>query len=112
MQEATGGTAGAADGVAVAAFLGYLALVVGIGLAATRFSSGGVREFFLAGRRLDRVVVALSAVVSGRSAWLLLGFSDVERQLRLLELRGRGQRGCHLVEQSSRAERIETKGTL
>lgn len=62
---------------ALAAFAGYLALVIGIGVWATRFSSAGVSEFFLGGRRMHRLVVALSAVVSGRSAWLLLGVTGM-----------------------------------
>lgn len=62
---------------ALAAFVGYLALVIGIGLWATRFSSTGISEFFLGGRRMHRLVVALSAVVSGRSAWLLLGVTGM-----------------------------------
>lgn len=66
-----------ADPATIWAFVGYLLLVVGIGIAAARFSSGGLGEFFLAGRKLNRVVVALSAVSSGRSSWLLLGFSGM-----------------------------------
>jgi SSS family solute:Na+ symporter len=66
-----------ADPATVWAFVGYLLLVVGIGVGAARFSSGGLGEFFLAGRNLNRVVVALSAVSSGRSSWLLLGFSGM-----------------------------------
>ena len=62
---------------AVAAFIGYLVLVVAIGVYATRFSSAGVAEFFIGGRRMNRFVVALSAVVSGRSAWLLLGVTGM-----------------------------------
>lgn len=58
---------------AIGAFVAYLAVIVGIGVWATRFSSEGMAEYFLGGRRLGRWVVALSAVVSGRSAWLLLG---------------------------------------
>ena len=58
---------------AIVAFIGYLLLMVAIGIAAARFSSAGISEFFVAGRRMNRFVVALSAVVSGRSAWLLLG---------------------------------------
>ncbi|MDX1501044.1 MAG: sodium/proline symporter [Thermoanaerobaculia bacterium] len=64
-------------GPVTAAFVGYLLLVVGIGLWATRFSSAGIGEFFLGGRRMNRFVVALSAVVSGRSAWLLLGVTGM-----------------------------------
>jgi sodium/proline symporter len=58
---------------AVAAFLGYLLLIIGLGISSARFSSRGISEFFIGGRRMNRIVVALSAVVSGRSAWLLLG---------------------------------------
>lgn len=65
------------SGYAVAAFIGYLVIIVGIGAYATRFSSSGVREFFVGGRKMHRFVVALSAVVSGRSAWLLLGVTGM-----------------------------------
>ena len=67
----------ALPGSALAAFLGYLALVVVVGLLSARFSSAGIGEFFLGGRRMSRFVVALSAVVSGRSAWLLLGVTGM-----------------------------------
>lgn len=66
-----------ADAYSVAAFIGYLAVVVGVGAYATRFSSTGVREFFVGGRQMHPFVVALSAVVSGRSAWLLLGVTGM-----------------------------------
>lgn len=66
-----------ADPYAIAAFVGYLCLVVGIGVLSARFSSAGVSEFFVGGRRMHRYVVALSAVVSGRSAWLLLGVTGM-----------------------------------
>lgn len=66
-----------ANGASVAAFVGYLVLVTGIGVWASRFSSAGVREFFVGGRQMHRFVVALSAVVSGRSAWLLLGVTGM-----------------------------------
>lgn len=62
---------------AVAAFIGYLVVVIGIGMASARFSSAGVSEFFVGGRRMHRFVVALSAVVSGRSAWLLLAVTGM-----------------------------------
>jgi sodium/proline symporter len=68
---------GMAGGPAVAAFVAYLAVVTGIGIWATRFSSAGVKEFFIGGRTMNRFVVALSAVVSGRSAWLLLGVTGM-----------------------------------
>jgi sodium/proline symporter len=66
-----------ANPLAIAAFLGYLVVVLAIGVLSTRFSSAGVREFFVGGRKMHRFVVALSAVVSGRSAWLLLGVTGM-----------------------------------
>jgi sodium/proline symporter len=68
---------GTLGGAATWAFVGYLALVVGIGVWAARFSSTDVGAYFLAGRSLNRWVVALSAVVSGRSSWLILGVSGM-----------------------------------
>lgn len=76
MQE-TAYTTVAAGGPAIAAFVAYLLLLVGVGVYAARFSSGGISEFFVGGRRMHRFVVALSAVVSGRSAWLLLGVTGM-----------------------------------
>jgi len=58
-------------------FILYFALVVGIGVYTTRYSSRGMTEFFLVGRQVGRLVVALSAVVPGRSAWLLLGVTGM-----------------------------------
>jgi sodium/proline symporter len=66
-----------ADGWTVAAFVGYLAIIVGIGVRSARFSSAGISEYFVGGRVMHRFVVALSAVVSGRSAWLLLGLTGM-----------------------------------
>ncbi len=66
-----------ADGFAIAAFVGYLVLVIAIGVASARFSSSGIAEYFVGGRKMHRFVVALSAVVSGRSAWLLLGVTGM-----------------------------------
>jgi SSS family solute:Na+ symporter len=77
VQETLTPAAISADPYAVAAFIGYLILIVGIGVWAARFSSAGVSEFFVGGRRMHRFVVALSAVVSGRSAWLLLGVTGM-----------------------------------
>jgi sodium/proline symporter len=65
------------DAYALGAFLGYLLLLLGIGVASARFSSAGPSEFFVGGRRMHQLVVALSAVVSGRSAWLLLGVTGM-----------------------------------
>jgi Na+/proline symporter len=55
----------------------YFIVVVAIGIYASRFSSKGISEYFIGGRQMGRLVVALSAVVSGRSAWLLLGVSGL-----------------------------------
>lgn len=66
-----------ADPFAVAAFVAYLGVIVLIGVLSARFSSAGVSEFFVGGRKMHRFVVALSAVVSGRSAWLLLGVTGM-----------------------------------
>lgn len=65
------------SGWAVASFVGYLLVLVAIGAYSSRFSSEGISEFFVGGRRMKRLVVALSAVVSGRSAWLLLGVTGM-----------------------------------
>nr|WP_282958218.1 sodium/proline symporter [Halalkalibaculum roseum] len=51
--------------------------MIGIGIYSSRFSSEGISEFFIGGRKMSRFVVALSAVVSGRSAWLLLGVTGM-----------------------------------
>ncbi len=77
MQEGVADVQIVASGAAVVAFLGYLFLLVLIGIYSTRFSSKGVSEFFVGGRSMNRFVVALSAVVSGRSAWLLLGVTGM-----------------------------------
>lgn len=66
-----------ADPLAVFSFCLYLVLIVVIGILSARFSSSGLAEFFLAGRKLREFVVALSAVVSGRSAWLLVGVTGM-----------------------------------
>lgn len=66
-----------ADSYAVAAFITYLLMLIGVGIYASRFSSQGISEYFIGGRQMNRFVVALSAVVSGRSAWLLLGVTGM-----------------------------------
>jgi sodium/proline symporter len=65
------------DAWALAAFALYFLLVIIIGVMAARFSSAGQANFLLGGRRMRTLVVALSAVASGRSAWLLLAVSGV-----------------------------------
>lgn len=67
----------ALDPYAVGAFIAYLLLLIGVGIYASRFSSQGISEYFIGGRKMNRFVVALSAVVSGRSAWLLLGVTGM-----------------------------------
>lgn len=51
----------------------YFLLLIGIGFYSSKRSSGGLTDFFLAGRGLNKWTVALSAVSSGRSSWLILG---------------------------------------
>jgi SSS family solute:Na+ symporter/sodium/proline symporter len=56
-------------------FGAYLLTTVGIGLWAARRAEGTQEDYFLAGRKLSAVSMALSAVSSGRSAWLVVGAS-------------------------------------
>lgn len=65
------------DNYALGAFIGYLVLIVVVGILAARFSSQGISNFFIGGRKMSMLVVAMSAVVSGRSAWLLLGVTGM-----------------------------------
>jgi len=65
------------SGWALFGFLLYLAGIIGIGIYASRFSSQGISNYFIGGRKINRFVMALSAVVSGRSAWLLLGVTGM-----------------------------------
>jgi len=59
------------------AFILYFALILVVGVLTARRSSRSVSDFFLGGRRMGSWVVALSAVASGRSAWLVLGLSGM-----------------------------------
>jgi len=63
--------------VTIATFWGYLGLMILIGIFATKFSSKGINNFFIGDRKMNKLVVAMSAVVSGRSAWLLLGVTGM-----------------------------------
>jgi sodium/proline symporter len=65
------------DFTVLGAFICYLLLVTGIGIIAAKFSSTGISAYFVGDRKMNRFVVALSAVVSGRSAWLLLGVTGM-----------------------------------
>jgi sodium/proline symporter len=76
-QETTTAVEITANPYAVASFVVYLLIVIAIGVLSARFSSTGVGHFFVGGRKMHRFVVALSAVVSGRSAWLLLGVTGM-----------------------------------
>ncbi len=69
------------DQTALWSFIGYLVLIIGIGIYAARFSSRGITHFFIGGRKMGMLVVAMSAVVSGRSAWLLLGVTGMSFEI-------------------------------
>lgn len=62
---------GAAQAIAWT-FLAYLAVMIGIGLAAWR-RTADLKDYILGGRGLGRWVTALSAQASDMSGWLLLG---------------------------------------
>jgi len=57
-------------------FLFTLSLPILIGFLTLR-KTKNQSDFFVGGRRMDKFVVALSAVSSGRSAWLVLGVSGM-----------------------------------
>jgi sodium/proline symporter len=69
-----------ADPLAFAVFLLTLFLPVIIGFLALRRTSGQ-SDFFVGGRAMNRIVVALSAVSSGRSSWLVLGVSGMAYEM-------------------------------
>lgn len=58
-------------------FVAYILIILAIGIFSSRFSSKGINEFFIGGRKMNKFVVALSAVASGRSSWLLLGVTGM-----------------------------------
>ncbi len=70
-----------ANPLTILAFALYLLIILAIGFFSAKFSSSGLSEFFLAGRKMKKFVVALSAVVSGRSAWLLLGVTGLAYEI-------------------------------
>jgi len=65
------------DYQALGTFIVYIFLMLLVGVIASRFSSKGIGNFFIGGRKMSGLIVAMSAVVSGRSAWLLLGFTGM-----------------------------------
>ena len=64
------------DPLALAVFVLTLFLPVGVGLLALR-RTRDQSDFFVGGRAMGKLVVALSAVSSGRSSWLVLGVSGL-----------------------------------
>jgi sodium/proline symporter len=66
---------GAAATTVIVTIAVYLAVMLLVGFLAGRFAGRSITHFFLGGRVMKDWVVALSAVASGRSAWLLLGLS-------------------------------------
>ncbi len=56
-------------------FASYLVLTIGVGVWASRRSANSQEDYFLGGRKSSAFAMALSAVSSGRSAWLVLGAS-------------------------------------
>jgi sodium/proline symporter len=65
------------DWAIAAGFIGYLVLLVAIAAYSGYARTGSMTDYFLGGRAMQHVVVALSAVTSGRSAWLVLGVSGM-----------------------------------
>ncbi len=61
----------------IISFIAYLVIIIAIGVLSSRFSSKGITHYFIGGRQMNRLVVAMSSVVSARSAWLLLGFTGM-----------------------------------
>lgn len=68
--------AGLAHPVALAVFAATLLLPVAVGVWAMR-RTRSQSDFYVGGRTMGRWVVALSAVSSGRSSWLVLGVSGM-----------------------------------
>jgi sodium/proline symporter len=68
------------DPVAFIIFLITLFLPVFIGIITLR-KTKNQSDFFIGGRAMDKIVVALSAVSSGRSSWLVLGVSGMAYSL-------------------------------
>ncbi len=65
-----------ADPVALTIFLLTLSLPILIGILTLR-RTRSQSDFLIGGRAMDKLVVALSAVSSGRSSWLVLGVSGM-----------------------------------
>jgi sodium/proline symporter len=59
------------------AMIGYMAIVIGIGLYFSKRSNRSSEEYFLGGRSLGPWVAAMSAEASDMSGWLLMGLPGV-----------------------------------
>jgi sodium/proline symporter len=68
------------DPFAFSIFLLTLLFPIAIGLLAMRRTKNQ-SDFYVGGRAMDKFVVALSAVSSGRSSWLILGLSGIAYKL-------------------------------
>ncbi len=64
------------DPIALVIFLFTLLFPIGVGFFAL-FKTKSQTDFFIGGRGMGRFTVALSAVASGRSSWLVLGVSGM-----------------------------------
>lgn len=60
----------------IGVLVGYLMILLGIGLWASR-ESGDLKGYYLAGKRLPAWVIAFSSNATGESAWLLLGLTGM-----------------------------------
>ncbi|MDX1699030.1 MAG: sodium/proline symporter [Melioribacteraceae bacterium] len=68
------------DPLAFTIFIITLLLPIGVGLAAL-IKTKNQSDFFIGGRSMGRFTVALSAISSGRSSWLVLGLSGMAYSL-------------------------------
>ena len=68
------------DPLALIIFVLTLLLPIGVGFFAA-LKTKNESDFFIGGRAMGRFVVALSAVSSGRSSWLVLGLSGMAYKL-------------------------------
>ena len=60
----------------IGVLVGYLLVLLGIGLWASR-ESGDLKGYFVAGKQLPSWVIAFSSNATGESAWLLLGLTGM-----------------------------------
>ena len=64
------------SGTIVGVLIGYLAVLLGIGIWSSR-ESGDLRGYYLADKKLPAWVIAFSSNATGESAWLLLGLTGM-----------------------------------